>query len=33
MSTHEFKFEAVDEAFHLMETKTDGVTKPLVDFE
>lgn len=33
MTTHEFKFDSVDDAFHLMDTKKDGVIKPLVDFE
>jgi threonine dehydrogenase-like Zn-dependent dehydrogenase len=33
MTTHEFPFEKTDEAFRLMETKEDGVIKPLVDFE
>ena len=33
MTTHEFTFDEVDEAFHLMETKEDGVIKPLVNFE
>jgi threonine dehydrogenase-like Zn-dependent dehydrogenase len=33
MTTHEFPFEEVDEAYHLMESKEDGVIKPLVDFE
>ncbi|MFB6094111.1 MAG: NAD(P)-dependent alcohol dehydrogenase [Halanaeroarchaeum sp.] len=33
MTTHEFDFEEVDEAFRLMEKKEDGVIKPLVRFE
>ncbi|MFB6130018.1 MAG: NAD(P)-dependent alcohol dehydrogenase [Salinigranum sp.] len=33
MTTHTFPFEEADEAFRLMETKEDGVVKPLVDFE
>lgn len=33
MTTHEFAFEDVDEAFELMESKADGVIKPLVRFE
>ncbi|UWG48983.1 Threonine dehydrogenase or related Zn-dependent dehydrogenase [Halanaeroarchaeum sp. HSR-CO] len=33
MTTHEFPFDEVDEAFRLMETKEDGVIKPLVTFE
>ncbi|MFD1585588.1 NAD(P)-dependent alcohol dehydrogenase [Halorientalis brevis] len=32
MTTHEFDFAAVDEAFELMESKEDGIIKPLVDF-
>jgi threonine dehydrogenase-like Zn-dependent dehydrogenase len=32
MTTHEFAFEDVDEAFALMESKEDDVVKPLVDF-
>src|SRR6056297_1432506 len=33
MTTHEFGFAEIDEAFELMETKEDGVIKPLIDFE
>ena len=33
LTTHEFDFEHVDEAFDLMESKEDGVIKPLVRFE
>lgn len=33
MTTHEFAFEAADEAFALMESKDDGVIKPLIRFE
>jgi threonine dehydrogenase-like Zn-dependent dehydrogenase len=33
MTSHEFAFDDVDEAFHLMETKDDGVIKPLIRFE
>ncbi|MFB6353753.1 MAG: NAD(P)-dependent alcohol dehydrogenase [Halobacteriales archaeon] len=33
MTTHEFPFAETDEAFRLMETKEDGVIKPLIDFE
>ncbi|WP_336036749.1 zinc-binding dehydrogenase [Halobacterium yunchengense] len=33
MTTHEFAFDDVDEAFELMESKDDGVIKPLVRFE
>ncbi|MDS0282712.1 zinc-binding dehydrogenase [Haloarcula onubensis] len=32
MTTHEFDFEDVDEAFHLMDTKAEGIIKPLIDF-
>ncbi|MFB6178953.1 MAG: zinc-binding dehydrogenase, partial [Halorientalis sp.] len=33
MTTHEFDFADVDEAFELMASKSDGVIKPLIDFE
>ncbi len=33
MTTHEFKFEEIKEAFRLMKTKEDGIIKPLIDFE
>ncbi|MFC3476594.1 NAD(P)-dependent alcohol dehydrogenase [Halobacterium litoreum] len=33
MTTHEFAFENTDEAFELMESKEDGVIKPLITFE
>jgi len=33
MTTHEFGFDEIDEAFRLMETKEDGIIKPLVEFE
>jgi threonine dehydrogenase-like Zn-dependent dehydrogenase len=33
MTTHEFPFEEIDEAFRLMETKEDDIIKPLIDFE
>ncbi|WP_276302237.1 NAD(P)-dependent alcohol dehydrogenase [Halorussus lipolyticus] len=32
MTTHEFDFEDIDEAFELMASKEDGVIKPLVTF-
>jgi threonine dehydrogenase-like Zn-dependent dehydrogenase len=32
MTTHEFDFAATDEAFELMDSKEDGVIKPLIDF-
>jgi threonine dehydrogenase-like Zn-dependent dehydrogenase len=33
MTTHTFPFEDVDQAYRLMESKEDGVIKPLIDFE
>jgi len=33
LTTHEFAFDDVDEAFELMESKEDDVIKPLVTFE
>lgn len=33
MTTHEFGFDEIDEAFRLMETKEEGIIKPLVEFE
>jgi len=33
MTTHEFDFEKIDEAFRLMETKEDDIIKPLIHFE
>ena len=33
MTTHEFAFEDIDDGFHPMETKEDGIIKPLIDFE
>jgi len=32
MTTHTFPFDRVDEAFRLMETKEDGIIKPLITF-
>jgi threonine dehydrogenase-like Zn-dependent dehydrogenase len=32
MTTHTFKFDEIDKAFHMMETKEDGIIKPLIDF-
>ena len=32
MTTHTFPFDRVDEAFRLMETKEDGIVKPLILF-
>jgi isopropanol dehydrogenase (NADP+) len=33
MTTHRFPFEKVETAFHMMETKEDGMLKPLIVFE
>jgi threonine dehydrogenase-like Zn-dependent dehydrogenase len=33
MTTHTFAFEDIEDAFRLMESKEDGVVKPLVEFE
>ncbi len=33
MTTHTFAFDEVEKAFHMMETKEDGIIKPLIDFE
>lgn len=32
MTTHTFGFDELDEAFRLMETKEDGIIKPLITF-
>ena len=32
MTTHRFAFDQVDQAFRLMETKEDGIIKPLISF-
>ncbi len=32
LTTHTFPFDEVDKAFHLMETKDDGIIKPLIVF-
>jgi threonine dehydrogenase-like Zn-dependent dehydrogenase len=32
MTTHHFEFDEIEKAFHVMETKEDGVIKPLIDF-
>ena len=32
ITTHQFKFADLDKAFHLMETKDDGIIKPLILF-
>ena len=33
VTTRRFPFDEIEEAFRLMETKEDGVIKPLIDFE
>jgi threonine dehydrogenase-like Zn-dependent dehydrogenase len=33
MTTHEVSFDDVEHAFHLMETKAEGIIKPLVLFD
>jgi isopropanol dehydrogenase (NADP+) len=33
MTTHRFKFDQIEKAFHMMRTKEDGIIKPLIDFE
>ena len=33
MTTHRFNFDDVEKAFHMMETKEDGMVKPLIMFE
>ena len=33
MTTHEFAFEELDEAFRMMETKEDDIIKPLINFD
>lgn len=33
MTTHEFGFEEIDEAFELMETKEEDIIKPLIHFD
>lgn len=32
MTTHQFNFQEVDKALHMMETKEDGILKPLICF-
>jgi threonine dehydrogenase-like Zn-dependent dehydrogenase len=32
MTTHRFHFSEVERAFHMMETKEDGILKPLVSY-
>jgi isopropanol dehydrogenase (NADP+) len=33
MTTHEFHFDEIEEAFQLMESKEDGIIKPLIHFD
>jgi len=33
LTTHRFRFDDVDKALRLMETKEDGVVKPMISFE
>jgi len=33
MTTHEFGFAEINQAFDLMDTKEDDIIKPLIDFE
>lgn len=33
MTTHRFKFDQIEAAFHLMDTKGDGILKPLITFD
>lgn len=33
MTTHTFPFDDIEKAFEMMETKEDGIIKPLIDFE
>ena len=32
LTSHRFPFDRIEEAFHLMETKEDGMIKPLIEF-
>lgn len=32
MTTHTFAFDSIERAFHMMETKEDGIVKPLITF-
>jgi threonine dehydrogenase-like Zn-dependent dehydrogenase len=32
LTTHTFSFDEIEKAFHLMETKEEGIIKPLIDF-
>ncbi len=33
LTTHKFKFDEIEKAFHLMKTKEDGVIKPLIIYD
>ena len=33
MTTHRFRFTEIERAFHMMETKEDGIIKPLIEFD
>ena len=33
LTTHRFKFQELEKAFHMMETKEDGIIKPLIVFD
>lgn len=33
MTTHEFGFDEIEEAFGMIDEKTDGIIKPLIHFE
>ncbi|MDY0132940.1 MAG: NAD(P)-dependent alcohol dehydrogenase [Desulforegulaceae bacterium] len=33
MTSHTFKFNEIEKAYHIMETKEDGVVKPLIEFD
>jgi isopropanol dehydrogenase (NADP+) len=33
MTTHRFKFDQVERAFRMMQTKEDGILKPLILFD
>ncbi len=33
MTTHRFRFDEIENAFHMMETKADGMIKPLITFD
>lgn len=32
MTAHTFRFEEIEQAFRIMETKEDGIVKPLINF-